>query len=252
MPERLDKIMVARGFCESRTQAQHLISAGLVAVRQAGQWLSVTKPSTKCDTEIELRCEQSEEHRFVSRAGLKLEAALNASCIDVTGLNALDIGQSTGGFTDCLLQNGASTVVGVDVGHDQLSATLRQDKRVTCLEGVNARHMPTEALLAYQSQGFDLAVMDVSFISQKLILPGIPSIMKPGGLLVSLVKPQFELTKEAIGKGGIVKEPALYQQVEGDIKALVTSLGLSVVGFIESPIKGGDGNKEFVLTARYN
>ncbi len=248
-PQRLDSLLVQKNLATSRTQAQKMIAAGQVEAFSSGQWITPTKPSQKFDEAIELKVTPGEEQKYVSRAGLKLEGALQTVQIDVTNSTVLDIGQSTGGFTDCLLKQGAGLVVGIDVGHDQLSPTLKQDERVVCLEGINARDLPTDQLLSHSPRGFDLVVMDVSFISQTLILPGIPSLLRPGGRLVSLVKPQFEVGRDGIGKGGLVRDAALYPQVRHKICEQVSSLGLRVENYLDSVIEGGDGNREFFLVA---
>ena len=187
MSERLDKLLAKRQLATSRTQAQHLICEGLFRVKVAGQWLVADKPSTKYPVNIDCQIDKSDEHRYVSRAGLKLAAALEENGLDVRDKTALDIGQSTGGFTDCLLQKGAKQVVGLEVGHGQLAESLQGDARVVCLEGVNARHMPQDCLLDLVPAGFDIVVIDVSFISQALILPGISAVMAPDSLLLSSV-----------------------------------------------------------------
>lgn len=247
---RADLLLVEKGLSKSRTHAQKAIAAGRVEYKQAGQWLTLSKPSLKLAEDTDVRVADDEADRYVSRGGLKLEAAIKQFTIPVEDKICLDVGQSTGGFTDCLLQHQAKRVVGVDVGKDQLDVSLRSDDRVICYEGINARELPADKLLAHtQGIGFDIAVMDVSFISQSKILPSLAPLIKQGGYLISLVKPQFEVGKEGIGKGGIVKDAALYQQVEHRIKQQVVSLGLITQAYIDSPIKGGDGNREFLLVA---
>jgi len=169
----------------------------------------------------------------------------------VTDMHALDVGISTGGFTDCLLQAGATRVVGVDVGHGQLAARLQDDPRVLLREGINARQLDAAELLPLNDgQPFDLAVMDVSFISQTLVLPVLAPLLKPGGLLLSLVKPQFEVGREGISKGGIVRDPALYAGVQERVTATAREAGFTPLDWFDSPIAGGDGNREFFLYAR--
>ena len=248
--QRLDKLLVEHGLATTRTQAQKLIEAGLVEAKVAGQWGVQKKPSVKLLETCELRTGEHPDMRYVSRAGLKLEAALRDNSLDVAGLTALDVGQSTGGFTDCLLKHGASKVVGVEVGHDQLVAALREHADVVCLEGLNARHLDPD-ILKYAPDKFDIAVMDVSFISQKLILPRLPDLLKPQGLLVTLIKPQFEVGPEGLGKGGLVKPNVDMQALECEFKAFVEALSFNVLHYSESPIKGGDGNHEFLLVARF-
>lgn len=258
MLERLDKLMVDKGLAASRTQAQRLISAGAVEAQLEGQWLALNKPSMKLSRDTVLQARAIDELRYVSRAGLKLELAVkHLECAGlwsrptpILGANVLDIGQSTGGFTDCLLQSGARAVIGVDVGHGQLASKLRGDPRVTCLEGINARELPVSLIADYAPGGFDLAVMDVSFISQRLVIPSLASRIRSGGWLLSLVKPQFEVGKEGLGKGGIVKSSDLFEQVERDISACARENHLSVHRFFESGIQGSDGNREFFMLAQ--
>lgn len=243
---RADVLLVEQQLAASRTQAQRLIAAAQVELRQAGAWRRVDKASEKLPGNSELRVQAGLEQQFASRGGLKLQAALEKFAISPLGLKVLDIGQSTGGFTDCLLQQGAAQVVGVDVGRDQLAPALRADSRVVCLEGVNARYLPAD-LSNWAADGFPLIVMDVSFISQTLILPNLPPLLAPDGAIISLVKPQFEVGKAGIGKGGIVKDARLYGEVEAKLRACCASLGLRVVGYEESPITGTDGNREFLM-----
>jgi len=186
----------------------------------------------------------------VSRGALKLEGALRHTQLNINGFHVLDIGQSTGGFSDCAVQHGAKKVVGIEVGHDQLDPRLRNHQKIVCLEGINARHLSIEDLQGhFPENGFDLAVMDVSFISQTKILPQLSSLLTTHGHLITLVKPQFEVGKEFIGKGGIVKNKPRVDKLEQDMKAFVRALGFNVRCYIESPIKGGDGNQEFLLWA---
>ncbi|WBA82201.1 TlyA family RNA methyltransferase [Endozoicomonas sp. GU-1] len=248
---RLDLILVDQGKVSSRSRAQRLISEGRVKVRQSGGWETPGKAGQKYPDWVEIDICQDEADQFVSRGGMKLAGALAVSGISLTGATVIDVGQSTGGFTDCALQAGASRVIGVEVGHGQLVESLRQDPRVVCLEGMNARALPA-ALLNHtdQQQGFDLAVMDVSFISQTRILPSLVPLLKPGGQLLSLVKPQFEVGPGGLGKGGIVRDSRLYPEVEQSIKACCIELGLQVRGYFDSPITGGDGNREFFIWAQ--
>ncbi len=247
--ERLDKILVVKGLAQTRTQAQRLIDAGRVSARLSGTWQVVRKPGLKIPADTELQAQPGEEERYASRGGLKLWGALERTGVSVAGQVVLDVGQSTGGFTDCVLQAGAAKVVGVDVGRDQLNPVLRRDPRVVCLEGINARDLPADTLLKEAPEGFDRVVMDVSFISQTLILPGLPTLMKPGAHLLSLVKPQFEVGRDGIGKGGIVRDPQRYTDVEARICAACEEVGLAVRDYFDSPIKGGDGNREFFVSA---
>lgn len=248
--QRADLLLVTLGLARSRAQAQKQITAGQVRYYNGADWRVVKKTSLQLPSDTQFQITSSTEDRFVSRGALKLLGALEKTQLDVTGFCALDVGQSTGGFTDCLLQAGAARVIGVDVGRDQLASSLRQDPRVACLEGINARDLPAAQLLAYtEERGFDLAVMDVSFISQTLILPGLSELIKPGGHLVSLVKPQFEVGKAGIGKGGIVRDKSLYPKVAEKISQVAKDAGLYVKSYTPSPITGGDGNREFLLHA---
>ncbi|MGZ5848225.1 MAG: TlyA family RNA methyltransferase, partial [Ramlibacter sp.] len=188
---------------------------------------------------------------FVSRGGLKLAGALDAAGVDPRGWRCLDVGQSTGGFTDCLLQRGAAQVVGVDVGHGHQHERLRGDPRVVCLEKVNARELTPAALQAAgASADFDAVVGDLSFISLTLVLPALVPLLAPRGQLLMLVKPQFELQPGQLGKGGIVRDEALYPVVERRIRDACAAAGLAVQGWFDSPIRGGDGNREFFVLAR--
>ncbi|MBY4677699.1 TlyA family RNA methyltransferase [Marinobacterium arenosum] len=249
--QRLDMLLVERGLVQSRTHAQRLIKGGKVMIKQGGQWQPVNKPGLKLAPDVELQLEADEADRFVSRGALKLAGALQRTGLDPTGMTALDIGQSTGGFSDCLLQAGVALVVGVEVGHDQLAERLRQDPRVVCYEGVNGRDLPHQQLLEHtgDGRGYDLAVMDVSFISQTKILPSLAPLLRPGGQLICLVKPQFEVGKAGIGRGGIVRDSSLYADVEQRIRDCYRQQGLRVKDYFESPIKGGDGNREFLIWA---
>jgi len=249
--KRIDQLLTEKQLCKSRSQAQTFISQGKVFIFDKGLWVAVAKPSLKVSEDVEIKLELDEDDRYVSRGALKLAGALSASNLSIQGYTVLDVGQSTGGFTDCALQHGAAKVVGVEVGHDQLDRRLRERDDVVCLEGLNARHLSTQDLGEhYPEKGFDAAVMDVSFISQTKILPQLPSLIRSGGYLITLVKPQFELGKEAIGKGGIVKDQHKVQQLEADMKQLIQQLGFSVISYEKSVIKGGDGNQEFVLFAQ--
>ena len=247
---RADQLLVERGLAASRSQAQRLIAAGVQWRLAAGRFRRVAKNGDEVPETAELVLLDDAEARYVSRGGLKLEGALKAAGWNVAGWRCLDVGQSTGGFTDCLLQLGAAQVVGVDVGHGQLHARLRSDARVLCIEGLNARELqPGDARIPDADQGFDLVVGDVSFISLTLVLPTVAPLLKPGGRLLMLVKPQFELQPGQIGKGGIVRDPALYAQVEARIREACAATGLQVQAWLDSPIEGGDGNREFFVQA---
>ena len=238
--ERIDRILVDRGLANSRTKAQALIMAGVVLVDEQ----RVHKPSDLFNTDANIRIKGQDEPvtRYVGRGGLKLEAALREFSIDVTGLDCLDIGSSTGGFTDCLLQHGARSVVAVDVGHNQIDWRLRTDPRVEVREGVNARYLEPEDF----ERPFDLATLDVSFISATKILPAIVPLLTSIGHLITLIKPQFEVGKGEVGRGGIVRDPEQRRRVIEEVNGAARSLGLGLRGVIESPIRGAEGNIEFL------
>ncbi|WP_458527440.1 TlyA family RNA methyltransferase [Onishia taeanensis] len=249
---RLDQLLVAQGLARSRSRAQRLIRHGRVSL--AGH-SPLTKPSEKLPEDSPLTVAEDPEERYASRAGLKLEALLEARDVGLDGRVVLDVGQSTGGFTDCALRFGAAHVIGIEVGHDQLDPALRDDPRVSCLEGLNARAMAESpalhvALNQHAPQGLSLAVMDVSFISQTLILPQLHQLLPTGAELLSLVKPQFEVGPGKVNERGIVTDDALLTRVEARIRACCAAQGFSVVSWQESPIRGGDGNREFLLHAR--
>lgn len=247
---RIDQLLVERGLAASRSQAQRLIAAGVQWQQSGGAWRRVAKNRDEVPQDAALQLLDDAESRFVSRGGLKLEGALRATGIQVLGLRCLDVGQSTGGFTDCLLQQGAAQVVGIDVGHAQVHPRIQKDRRVLCIEGVNARDLaPEDERIPDAAQGFDLLVGDVSFISLTLVLPGVVPLLKPGGHLLMLVKPQFELQPGQVGKGGIVRDASLYAVVEQRIRAALAELGLQIQAWLDSPIEGGDGNREFFVQA---
>jgi 23S rRNA (cytidine1920-2'-O)/16S rRNA (cytidine1409-2'-O)-methyltransferase len=245
---RADQLLVAQGLAPTRSAAQRLITAGVAEWASPTGWSVVKKAGEDLLDTAQLRVTDDAELRFVSRGGLKLEGALKHTGLDVTGQTALDVGQSTGGFTDCLLARGAAWVVGVDVGHDQLHASLRKHPHVTGLEGVHVRdlgvlkpHAPTG--------GFTLIVGDLSFISMVSALPELRPWLEAHGHLLLLIKPQFELGPQALGKGGLVKDEADYPRLEARVRLACTALGLKVLDYFESPITGGDGNREFFLWA---
>lgn len=259
---RADLLLMDRGLAPSRSAAARLIERGAVRWRPAqpfpparqGQepgWQLPRKAGDELPVGCELQITDDAELRWASRAGLKLEGALNALGAlvpDPAGRHALDVGQSTGGFTDVLLARGASRVVGVDVGHGQLSPQLRADPRVLAFEGLNARELGRTALgPACPAEGFDLIVGDLSFISQTLVWPALVPLLHPTGLLLMLVKPQFELQPQHIGKNGLVKDAASYALVEARLREAAAQLHLNVLAWIESPIAGGDGNREFFI-----
>ena len=238
---RLDVELVERGLASSRARAQGLILAGLVRVD--GQ--PVTKAGTPVAPGAALELVEP-DHPWVSRGALKLEAALDACAVDPVGLDCLDVGASTGGFTELLLARGAARVVALDVGRGQLDWRLRTDARVVVLEGVNARHLGPGDL----PFPVDLATVDVSFISLRLVVPALLPHLRPGGWLVCLVKPQFEAGRHEVGKGGIVRDEAVRRRVVDDVVADLRSLGLEKVGVIESPVRGQKGNLEELAAFR--
>jgi 23S rRNA (cytidine1920-2'-O)/16S rRNA (cytidine1409-2'-O)-methyltransferase len=241
---RADALLVQRGLAVSRTQAQRLITEARAFV----DGIVISKPSLELPPDAVLSIAEDASDRYVSRGGLKLEGALKQTGIVVTGKACLDVGQSTGGFTDCLLQAGAGRVIGVDVGHDQLHGKIRNDARVSALEGINCRSLSAADLgNAIPAGGFDLIVGDVSFISMSLILPQLPALLTTDGALLLLIKPQFEVGPHNIGKGGIVRDPTLYREVEGRFMDLARNLGLTAKAWLASPITGGDGNREFFI-----
>jgi len=285
---RIDQLLVQIQLASTRSQAQRLIADG-VEWQQGDTWKRVAKNGDDVPEDASVRLLNDAEARYVSRGGLKLEAALKHLGLDVTGFACLDVGQSTGGFTDCLLQHGAVSVVGVDVGSAQLHPQLRTDPRVLCVEKVNARALVADDLVAaYEDSvgadgmfddddaldgvapdgdaedapdtaashpkgfvpAFDLVVADLSFISQTLVLPAVVPLLKAGGTLLTLVKPQFELQPGQVGKGGIVKDASMYLLVEQRLRDACADLGLSVTAWFDSPIAGGDGNHEFFICAR--
>jgi 23S rRNA (cytidine1920-2'-O)/16S rRNA (cytidine1409-2'-O)-methyltransferase len=291
---RIDQLLVQRGLASTRSQAQRLIAGG-VEWLNLDTWKRVAENGDEVPESADIRLLDDSEARYVSRGGLKLEAALKKVGLSVAGLKCLDVGQSTGGFTDCLLKSGALSVVGIDVGSAQLHPSLREDARVLCVEGVNARTLSAMDLVAAYARStgaegqfeleddaaeawdedlddedvaevddtpeavelpaefappFDLLVADLSFISQTLVLPAAVRLLKAGGTLLTLVKPQFELQPGQVGKGGIVKDPEMYPIVEQRLRECCAELGLSVTHWFDSPIEGGDGNREFFICAR--
>lgn len=242
--ERIDKLLVEKGLAESRAKAQALIMAGVVLVNEQ----RVDKPSELYSPDSGIRVKRSEDpaSKYVGRGGLKLEAALRDFEIDPKGFVCLDVGASTGGFTDCLLQHGAQRVFAIDVGHNQLDWRLRQDPRVESREGVNARYLMSEDF----PDGFDLIVVDVSFISLTKVLPALVLLLNEAGRIVALIKPQFEVGKGEVGGGGIVRDEAKRKKAVTDVTAAAAELGLDLQGVIESPIQGAEGNIEFLALFR--
>ena len=280
---RADLFLVENSFATTRSQAQRLIASGvqwrvLVDGEVTPPWKRVAKNGDEIPEAAEVEVLDNTEAKYISRGGLKLEGALKNTSVDVTGLRCLDIGQSTGGFTDCLLQHGAAQVVGVDVGHGQLHASMRADDRVVCIEGVNARSLTADDLAEHyrravylkvnggEGEGdgggheedgaedaetfnplFDFLTGDLSFISLTLVLPAVARLLRADGHLLMLVKPQFELQPGQIGKGGIVRDPAHFALVEQRLRDGCAQVGVDVLGWMESAIEGGDGNREFFI-----
>ena len=283
---RADLFLVEHGFATTRSQAQRLIGSGVqwrVQIDEAevaAPWKRVAKNGDDIPDAADVEVLDNTEAKYISRGGLKLEGALERTGVKVAGLRCLDIGQSTGGFTDCLLQHGAAQVVGVDVGHGQLHASMRDDTRVVCIEGVNARALTADDLAEHYRRAlhvkngdddsgedacdgesgnehaavfdplFDFLTGDLSFISLTLVLPAVVRLLKPDGHLLMLVKPQFELQPGQIGKGGIVRDPVHFEFVEQRLRDACAGLGVAVLGWLESPIAGGDGNREFFIHAQ--
>jgi 23S rRNA (cytidine1920-2'-O)/16S rRNA (cytidine1409-2'-O)-methyltransferase len=240
-------MLVEQGLASSRTVAQRLIAAGHVSYDQG----LVSKSSLLLPADTVLVVAQGDTDgpdRYVGRGGLKLAGALAHTGLDVRGLVCLDVGQSTGGFTDCLLQAGAARVVGIDVGHGQLHSKLRADARVSCIEGINARHLEAETV---GGEPFQLIVGDLSFISLTLVLPKLAPLLAREGELLMLVKPQFEVGLENIGKGGIVRDTSLYPMVEAKLRACCGENKLRVLDWFESSITGTDGNHEFFILCKH-
>lgn len=276
---RADVALVERGLAPTRSAAQRLIGAGAVLVDRGSGPQRLAKAGDAVDARCALTVTVDDELRYVSRGGLKLEAALAACGIDPAGWTCIDVGQSTGGFTDCLLRAQAACVVGVDVGHGQLHAKLAGDARVAAIERFNARELSRAALrralggadeagsididrqasqpgsiarsrvLAPNFAGFDLAAADLSFIGLAKVLDPIASVLCEGGALVALVKPQFEAGRAHVGKGGIVRDAASYARIEHDVRAAALHAHLMPQAWLDSPITGGDGNREFFLHA---
>jgi len=238
---RLDTLLVERGLAASRERARALILAGQVQVD--GRPISKAGTPVKPDAELSL---VTPDHPYVSRGGVKLEHALETFQVDPAGRLVLDVGASTGGFTDVLLRRGAARVVALDVGHGQLDWRLRSDARVVVLERVNARTMTADALPPDARQ-FDLITIDVSFISLRQILPAVLPLLRPGGDIIALVKPQFEAGRAEVGKGGIVREASVWKRVVDEVVHAALALGLTRAGIAESPITGMEGNREFLL-----
>ena len=234
---RLDVLLVERGFVESRQKAQAVIMAGSVFV--AGQ--RVDKPGTSVPNEAEIEV-RGHVLRYVSRGGLKLEKAMQTFPLTLDGKICADIGASTGGFTDCLLQQGAKKVFAIDVGYGQLDWKIRSDERVVVMERTNIRYVTPEDL----GEPLDLSVIDVSFIGLEIVLPTIKTLLKPTGQVLCLIKPQFEAGKENVGKKGVVRDPKIHKMVLDNFVSLVNTLGFRILGLTFSPVKGPEGNIEFL------
>lgn len=240
---RLDQLLLNAGLVASRSRARDAISRGTVRVNGR----TVTKPSSTFPANVKIEIDDPAQ-AYVSRAALKLKAALDEFGLDPAGLDCLDIGASTGGFTDVLLERGANHVIAVDVGHDQLHPRLREDERITNFEGLNARVLDEDHL---EDREIGVVVSDVSFISLKLALPPALGFAEPGAFCVLLVKPQFEAGREAISKAGLLKDPESAPAVAAELERwLVEDMGWQSLGLIPSPIAGGDGNVEFLLGGR--
>jgi 23S rRNA (cytidine1920-2'-O)/16S rRNA (cytidine1409-2'-O)-methyltransferase len=236
--QRLDLAVFSRGLAASRQRARALIMSGKILVNRK----LIDKPGVPVAEQDEILL-KGDDHPFVSRGGLKLEAALRAFEVVVVDKVCLDAGASTGGFTDCLLQHGARQIYAVDVGYGQLAWKLRQDPRVAVFERTNIRHLPFESI----GESVDLVTIDVSFISLRIVIPAVLQFMKENAAVLALIKPQFEVGKGQVGKGGVVRDPTLHQQVLDEITAFFSRIPLSVSGVIESPILGPKGNKEFLI-----
>jgi len=249
---RADQQILALGLAPTRSAAQRLVDQGAVQWQGPKGWTPVRKAGESLPPGTAFRVLDDAETRWVSRAGLKLEGALSQSPdLSVAGLTCLDVGQSTGGFTDVLLSRGAARIIGVDVGHGQVHPKLRTHDQVVVLEGLNARHLTPGDLGDHLPEGgFPLIVGDLSFISLTLVLPALRALLAPGGQCLMLVKPQFELQPAQIGKGGLVKDAASYADVEQRIRQACAELDLSVLAYFDSAIAGGDGNREFFVRAQ--
>ena len=239
--KRIDTLLVEKKLCQSRERAKALIMAGRVLVNH----LPCDKPGAQFAEELEITV-KGDDLRYVSRGGQKLEAALKANRIDCSGMICIDVGASTGGFTDCLLQHGAAQVFAVDVGYGQLAWSLRQDARVVVIERTNIRKMDP-ALITRQ---VDLVTIDTSFISLKIVVPSTLQFLNPGGIILALIKPQFEAGRGRVGKGGVVRDPALHVEIIDDLRVFFSRLSLSCGPVVPSPVLGPKGNREFIILLR--
>ena len=240
--QRLDLILVEKGLIRSRERAKTMIMAGKILVND----MVADKPGTQVSREAVIKVKE-EDHPYVSRGGLKLEKALNTFPLTAKGCVCLDIGASTGGFTDCLLKNGAKKVYAVDVGYGQLDWSLRKDERVIVIERTNIRHLEYEKV----NETMDMVVADTSFISLKTVIPSAEKFMGEGTVILALIKPQFEAGKENVGKGGVVKDPDVRKQVVEDIKSFFKTRGYGVNDVVTSPILGPKGNEEYIIFLEY-
>ena len=247
LKERLDRLLVQRGLCPSREQARALIMAGEVLVNEQ----CIDKAGTLVPSEANVRLKKA-PLRYVSRGGLKLEAALDVFSFDPSGLFALDLGASTGGFTDCLLQRGARKIVAVDVGYGQLHHSLRSDPRVVCLEKLNARFISRDALRLEPHEKFQLVVGDLSFISLRLVLEPVVPLLEKEADCILLIKPQFEAGREFVGKGGVVRDDAIRQSCADQVSHFASCLGLEEKGRLDSPVIGPKGNIEILMWFHFN
>lgn len=240
--QRLDLIVVERGLLASRQRARALIMAG--SVRVDGRVVDKPGALVASASRVEV---VAEDLPYVSRGGVKLEGALTAFALDVTGRVCMDVGASTGGFSDCLLQRGAAKVYAVDVGYGQIAWRLRQDPRVTVMERTNIRHLPAERI----PEPMDLITVDVSFISLRIVVPAVLKFLKPRGRLLPLIKPQFEVGRGQVGKGGVVSDPGQHARVIAELDQFFRGLGLECTPAVPSPIDGPKGNKEFFMLLSY-
>lgn len=239
--KRIDTLLVEKNLCPSRQRAKALIMAGRVLVGQT----PCDKPGAQFPEDIRITV-KGDDLPYVSRGGLKLEAALKANRIDCTGMICLDVGASTGGFTDCLLQHGASRVFAVDVGYGQLAWSLRQNGRVVVIERTNIRNMDPASITC----PIDLVTIDTSFISLRIVVPATLQFLTPGGVILALIKPQFEVGKGKVGKGGVVKDPALHAEIIDDLRIFFSRLSLFCGPVTPSPVLGPKGNREFIIMLR--
>lgn len=251
---RIDQYLVQIRLAPSRTKAQELINSGAVEILKNGEWAKVSSSSLKVSDTDEVRLNDTTALKYVSRGGLKLEGALKDFALDVKGKNVFDIGQSTGGFTDCLLQHGAKAVLGIDVGHDQLVESIRENKKVKFFEGVHIKDLPTHAeILAYFVENpVDLCAVDVSFISVVKVFEALKKVPVTGFQILALVKPQFEVGRSELNKSGVVKDSATAKHFVDKVVETVEREGFKVLGLKPSVIAGGDGNQEYFLLAEKN